>query len=210
MRWFLWAALWRRRPVQRRSHTGLRVSGLSLMARSSAGRRRCTCRPEELAVLRLLLARAGEIVTPLELKRTLWGEAHVASDSVSRCVASLRARLQPADCIQSVYKRGYRITAVVQPAGRRPAGALPRLAILPFAAGFGVPEYLGMAVAEEAMERLKGARYAIASIVARDSVFTLARRGLRRARDRHGLCVRTLFSPDSCSQPRDTTVCAPR
>ncbi len=62
--------------------------------------------PEELAVLRLLLARAGEIVTPLELKRTVWGEMHVASDGVSSCVASLRARLQPEDCIQSVYKRG--------------------------------------------------------------------------------------------------------
>ncbi len=55
---------------------------------------------------------------------------------------------------------------------------MPRLAILPFAAGFGVPEYLGMAVAEEAMERIKSARYPIASILARDSVFSLARRGL--------------------------------
>ncbi len=133
---------------------------------------------EELAVLRLLLARAGEIVTPLELKRNLWGGMHVASDSVSRCVASLRARLQPEDCIQNVYKRGYRISANVQMAGLRPAGALPRLAILPFAAGPGVPEYFGMAVTEEVMDLLSGARYAIASLVAQDSVFTLARRGL--------------------------------
>ncbi len=133
---------------------------------------------EELAALRLLLARAGEIVTPLELKRNLWGGMHVASDSVSRCVASLRARLQPEDCIQNVYKRGYRISANVQVAGLRPAGALPRLAILPFAAGRGVPEYFGMAVTEELMDLLSGARYAIASLVAQDSVFTLARRGL--------------------------------
>jgi len=134
--------------------------------------------PEELAVLRLLLARAGEIVTPLELKRTLWGGMNVASDSVSRCVASLRARLQPEDCIQSVYKRGYRISAVVQAAGRRPAGALPRLAILPFSAGSGVPEYLGMAITGEITDLLKGARNAIASLAAQDSVLALARRGL--------------------------------
>jgi TolB-like protein len=93
-------------------------------------------------------------------------------------VASLRARLQPEDCIQSVYKRGYRISAVVQAAGRRPAGALPRLAILPFSAGSGVPEYLGMAITGEVTELLKGARNAIASLAAQDSVLTLARRGL--------------------------------
>ena len=134
--------------------------------------------PRELALLRLLLARAGDIVTPLELKRALWDEKHVSSDTLYRCFASLRARLQPADCIQSVYKRGYRLAAVVEPAGSRSPAALPRLAILPFAAGFGVPEYLAIAVTEEAMERLKSARFPIASILARDSVFSLARRGL--------------------------------
>jgi DNA-binding winged helix-turn-helix (wHTH) protein/tetratricopeptide (TPR) repeat protein len=134
--------------------------------------------PREVALLRLLLARAGDIVSPLELKRALWDEKHVSSDTLSRCFATLRARLQPADCIQSVYKRGYRISAAVQPARPRPARALPRLAILPFAAGFGVPEYFSMAVTEEAMERLAGARYPIVSILARDSVFALARRGL--------------------------------
>ena len=134
--------------------------------------------PREVALLRLLLARAGDIVSPLELKRALWDEKHVSSDTLSRCFATLRARLQPADCIQSVYKRGYRISAAVQPARPRPARALPRLAILPFAAGFGVPEYFSMAVTEEAMERLASARYPIVSILARDSVFALARRGL--------------------------------
>ncbi len=133
--------------------------------------------PEELAVLRLLAARAGEIVSPRELKRAVWGEERVSSDTVSKCVASLRARLQPADCIQSVYKRGYRFSAAVESDGPRPTGDLPRLAILPFAVGYGVAEYLGSALAEETMEQLNGGHYAIASIVARDSVFTLARRG---------------------------------
>ena len=134
--------------------------------------------PEELAVLRLLLARAGEIVTPLELKRTVWGETHVAENSLSKCVASLRARLQPEDCIQSIYKRGYRISADVQPDGLRTTGELPRLAILPFATRYRVPEYLGLAVTKEVMKRLNAARYPIATFVALDSVFTLAQRGL--------------------------------
>ena len=133
---------------------------------------------DELAVLRLLLARAGETVTSLELKRALWGETRAVGKSVSRCVASLHARLQPADCIQSVYRRGYRLAAAVETAGSRPARSLPRLAILPFTTGFGVPEYLGMAVTEETMKRLSGAPHPIASILAQDSVTTLARRGL--------------------------------
>jgi DNA-binding winged helix-turn-helix (wHTH) protein/tetratricopeptide (TPR) repeat protein len=133
--------------------------------------------PEELAVLRLLAARAGEIVSPRQLKRAVWSEERVSSDTVSKCIASLRARLQPADCIQSIYRRGYRFSAAVQTDGPRPAGDLPRLAILPFAVGYGVAEYLGSALAEETMAQLNGGHYAIASIVARDSVFTLARRG---------------------------------
>ena len=132
--------------------------------------------PNELAVLHLLLARAGEIVAPLELSRALGTET--PGDGIATCVASLRARLRPADCIQSVYKRGYRFFAAVELAGLRPAGVLPRLAILPFASGLGVPDYLGMAVTEETIERLKSARCPIASLVARDSVFALAQRGM--------------------------------
>lgn len=134
--------------------------------------------PQELAALRLLLARAGEIVTPLELRHTIWGEAHVSSDSVSRCIASLRERLQPLDCIQSVYKRGHRIGVAVQMDGWRQAGSLPQLAIMPFAVGYSVPEYLGFAVTEQIMDMLSDDRPAIASIVARNSIFDLAKREL--------------------------------
>ena len=176
LRWFLWTVRCRRRRVPRRVGTGSRASGSRLMARSSTGRRRCVS-AEELAVLRLLLARAGEIVSPLELKRAVWGEERAPSDIVSKCVASLRARLQPADCIQSVYKRGYRLSAAVETDDARPSGDLPRLAVLPFATGYGVPEYLGLALAEETIQQMDGGHYAIASIVARDSVITLARRG---------------------------------
>jgi DNA-binding winged helix-turn-helix (wHTH) protein/tetratricopeptide (TPR) repeat protein len=133
---------------------------------------------EEAAVLRLLLMRAGEIVSPIELKRAVWGEEHASGEVVAKCVASLRGRLQPSDCIECIYKRGYRILAAVRTNDARPTGAMPRLAILPFGGGYGVPEYLGSAIAEAAMEQLSGADYSVASLVARESVFTLARRGL--------------------------------
>ena len=133
---------------------------------------------EELAVLRLLLARAGEIACPLELKRAVWGDEHASDEVVAKCIASLRERLHPADCIESVYKRGYRITVDVKADHTRAAGALPRLAILPFAVGYGVPEYLGSAIAEETAAQLCDAEFAGATIAARESVLTLARRGM--------------------------------
>jgi DNA-binding winged helix-turn-helix (wHTH) protein/predicted Zn-dependent protease len=132
--------------------------------------------PKELAALKMLIANAGRIVTPLELQNALWGDVHVTGDSVPRCVSSLRARLQPEECIQTLYKRGYRFTAGVRTRGA--AQDLPRLAILPFTTGYGVPEHLGPVIAEEAMARLSSARPTVVDILARDSVFTLARRGL--------------------------------
>jgi DNA-binding winged helix-turn-helix (wHTH) protein/tetratricopeptide (TPR) repeat protein len=134
--------------------------------------------PKELAALRLLLANAGSIVTPARLRQALWGDVHVTADSVPKCVSSLRARLEPEDCIQTVYKRGYRLTATVRTRGSGPGGALPRLAILPFASGYGVPDHLGSFIAEETMARLSSSWPAAVSVLAQDSVFTLARRGL--------------------------------
>jgi DNA-binding winged helix-turn-helix (wHTH) protein/predicted Zn-dependent protease len=139
--------------------------------------------PKELAALRLLLAHAGRIVTPLELRQALWGDVHVTADSVSKCVSSLRARLEPHECIQTIYKRGYRFTAEVRSEGTGPDGSgperkRPRLAILPFATRFGVPEYVGTEIAEETMARLSSAQPALVSVLAQDSVFTLAGRGM--------------------------------
>ena len=133
--------------------------------------------PKELAALQFLLAHAGQIVTPLQLKQALWGDVHVTADSVPKCLSSLRTRLEPEDCIQTVYKRGYRFTAEVRPRGAELSGALPRLAITPFTTLYGVPEHLGMGVAEETIARLTVARHPAVSVLARDSIFTLARRG---------------------------------
>ena len=134
--------------------------------------------PRELAALQFLLAHAGQIVTPVQLKQALWGDVHVTADSVPKCLSSLRAKLEPEECIQTVYKRGYRFSAEVRPHSAALAGALPRLAITPFATLYGVPEHLGMAIAEETITRLTRTRHPAVSILARDSVFTLALRGI--------------------------------
>jgi DNA-binding winged helix-turn-helix (wHTH) protein/tetratricopeptide (TPR) repeat protein len=133
--------------------------------------------PKELAALRLLVAHAGQIVSPLKLRYALWGDVHVTADSVPKCLSSLRARLEPENCIQTVYKRGYRFTAEVLRQGLPPGGELPRLAILPFATQHAVPKHLGPAIAEETIVRLSNARSPALFVLARDSVFTLVGRG---------------------------------
>ena len=135
--------------------------------------------PRELAALRMLLANAGQIVSPSQLKQALWGDVHVTADSVPKCLSSLRTRLQPDNSIQTVYKRGYRLLAEVRPFHRESSfNALPRLAIAPFTSDVGVPQHLGTAVAEEAIARLCNAPKPLVSVLARDSVFALALRGL--------------------------------
>jgi len=134
--------------------------------------------PKELTALRLLLANAGQVVSPLQLKHALWGDVHVTADSLPKCLSSLRSRLVPKALIQTVYKRGYRFTAEVKRHGAASAELLQRLAILPFANGYFVPEHLGHAIAEETIARLSNARYPILAVLARDSVFSLARSGL--------------------------------
>jgi DNA-binding winged helix-turn-helix (wHTH) protein/tetratricopeptide (TPR) repeat protein len=135
--------------------------------------------PRELAALRLLMARAGQVVSPLQLKKALWGDVHVTADSVLKCLSGLRARLEPDACIQTVYKRGYRFTEEIKWSGSgKQTGAPIRLAILPFATGYSVPEHIGPAMAEETTASLSRADHFAVIILARDSVFSLAQRGL--------------------------------
>lgn len=133
--------------------------------------------PRELAALRLLLAHAGQVISPMQLRRALWGDVHVTADSVPRCLSSLRARLEPETCIQTVYKRGYRLSAEVRRSGGGPDGSFLRLAIAPFAAGYSIPEYLGQAIAAEITASLSREFHPAVAILARDSVFNLAQRG---------------------------------
>jgi DNA-binding winged helix-turn-helix (wHTH) protein len=132
----------------------------------------------ELALLRTLLARQGEVVSVGELSGALYGLTHMSEDRVAACVASLEKHLQPADCIESVHRRGYRIHAKAE--FDREAVGQPRslLAILPFANGYDVPEYLGPAIAEQAANQLRAKRPVLVKIAAQESVSALARRGL--------------------------------
>jgi len=134
--------------------------------------------PKELAALRILLAHAGQIVSVQQLKQSLWGDVHVTDDSVPKCVSSLREFLSPFDCIQTVYKRGYRLSVGVNEKIPGPSDAPPRLAIMPFGVGANVPGYLGPAIAEETVSLLTADRFAPAHVIARDSAFSLAARGL--------------------------------
>lgn len=134
--------------------------------------------PKELAALRLLLAHSGQIVTVQQLKQALWGDVHVTDDSVPKCVSSLRELLLPTDCIQTVYKRGYRVSVAVQKQTDETRETPPRLAIMPFAVDPTVPPYLGPAIAEETIALLTADRLAPAYVLARDSAFSLAGRGM--------------------------------
>lgn len=134
--------------------------------------------PKELAALRLLLAHAGQIVTVQQLKQALWGDVHVTDDSVPKCISSLRELLSPTDCIQTVYKRGYRLSVEVRRQAFENREAPPRLVIMPFAVDVNVPVYLGAAIAEETISLFTADRLAPAHVLARDSAFSLAGRGL--------------------------------
>jgi len=112
------------------------------------------------------------------LRRAIWGDGQESAGGVAACIASLHARLEPDASIETVYKRGYRISAEVHSHSGAHSRSLRRLAILPFAAEFGVAQYLGPALAEETGAQLMRARPVVASVVAQDSVSTLACREL--------------------------------
>jgi DNA-binding winged helix-turn-helix (wHTH) protein len=164
------------------ARTGYRFGGFRLDADGTLrrGEVQVHLARKELAALRVLLVNPGRIVSPQEMKQALWDDAPALAESVSKCLASLRKKLEPEECIETIYKRGYRFCVMVRAFGE-PVGAPLRLAILPFAVEYGVPEYLGAAIAQETGVRIEGARgsgaqQAPVSIVARESVYTLARR----------------------------------
>ena len=136
--------------------------------------------PKELQALRILLESAGRVVSPLELKRQLWGNIHVTADSIPRCISSLRSALLPDEYIQTVYKRGYRLTVPVARLESSPSLTPLRIAILPFDSKHNAAQHLGPAIAEEIIAILAEHRSNFGgriSVLARDSVFALAHQG---------------------------------
>ena len=162
----------------------------------SSGETRLELTPQELAVLRLLLTHAGQIVSTARVREAVDSAggpaAGDAAQAVSACIESLRARLAPKELIETVNKRGYRLRAEVRvlrrglpaaeqgpPLAPRPVGiTAPALAILPFSATAGAPEYLAWALAEETAAHLAEAGQTWLRVASRQSVATLAGRGL--------------------------------
>ncbi len=142
------------------------------------GEKRVQLTGGELAVLRLLLEQRRKLVTHAELSRAIGHRAHIETESVAEAIASLRQLLGPEEHIQTVLKLGFCFTADVHEVTGTPPTALPHVAILPLLAEFGVAEYLGAAVTEGAIDRLGRRRPAVCALAAKESVATLAQRGL--------------------------------
>lgn len=81
--------------------------------------------PRVSGVLRLVLERAGTLVSREELLETVWKHSHVADSSLSEAVATLRQALgddprQPT-YIETIHRRGYRFIAPIGLAAAAPA-----------------------------------------------------------------------------------------
>jgi DNA-binding winged helix-turn-helix (wHTH) protein/tetratricopeptide (TPR) repeat protein len=132
----------------------------------------------ELAALRLLLEKRGTVVTHAQLSAAMGRTALGDAENVAETIASLRKRLGTEVHIQPVPKRGFRFTSDAHELTGSPHAGLPHVAVLPLLAEFGVAEYLGTAVTEGVIDRLIRRRSIVCTLAAKESVATLAHRGL--------------------------------
>jgi len=74
-------------------------------------------RPRSLAVLRLLAANPGRVVTKDEIMSVVWNDAIVTEDSLTQCVADIRRAIGDADrrTIRTVPRRGYLLSCETTP-----------------------------------------------------------------------------------------------
>src|SRR3954452_24114950 len=88
--------------------------------------------PRALALLSVLVERAGKVTSKQELLDAAWNGAYVTETSLSEAVSLLRQTLaddpQRPSYIQTVHRRGSRFIAVVQGGDERPALAPAALA----------------------------------------------------------------------------------
>src|SRR5262245_27624445 len=85
-----------------------------------AGRREIGLTPRAAAVLGVLVARAGELVTRQELFESVWGDTVVGDAALTACIKELRGALaddaRRPRFIETRHRRGYRFAARVHPA----------------------------------------------------------------------------------------------
>lgn len=77
-----------------------------------------TLRPQSFAVLRLLIARTGRLVTKDELQAAVWPGVIVTDDSLVQCIGEIRRALgdDARALVETVPRRGYRLVAAPRPA----------------------------------------------------------------------------------------------
>ncbi len=80
--------------------------------------RATTLRPQSFAVLRLLIARTGRLVTKDELLEAVWPGLIVTDDSLVQCIGEIRKALgdDARALVETVPRRGYRLAAAPRPA----------------------------------------------------------------------------------------------
>jgi len=151
-----------------------------------AGQREVRLTPKAAAVMAMLVAHAGELVTKENLFASVWPDTAVSDDALTTCIAELRRALeddarQPR-CIETRHRRGYRFAApmssveedaVPTPPPAAPTGPgavasepdMATIAVLPFAdmSPGRDHEYLCEGLAEElinALTHVEGLRVA--------------------------------------------------
>jgi adenylate cyclase len=137
--------------------------------------------PKALAVLRILMMRAGQVVTKDELFQAVWPQTVVSDDALTTSILELRQALgdnarQPR-YIETVYRRGYRFIApvAVPTAEVLPPPDKPSIAVLPFTNMSGDPEqeYFSDGLTDDLITDLS--RISSLFVIARHSTFTYKR-----------------------------------
>jgi len=96
-------------------------------------------RPRLMQVLLLLAERAGEAVSRDDFGDLVWHPSVVTDNALTSCISELRRLLDDeraeATCIETIPKRGYRLTARIEPLVGESHGSStqrPSIAVLPF------------------------------------------------------------------------------
>ena len=142
---------------------------------------RVDLRPRSFAVLRLLAANPGRIVTKQEILDKVWNGAAVSEDSLTQCIADIRRKIGDGErrIIRTIPSRGFQLTSDAGPqpfappdAALAPPGDRPSIAVLPFENMSGDPEqcYFADGVVEDIITAL--ARFPSLFVIARNSSFT--------------------------------------
>jgi len=117
-------------------HAGFRIGECLIEPRQNLIKRQDTevrLEPRVMDVLVCLAERAGEVVSRDTLNQRVWGSVVVTDQAVTNCISELRHHLgddrSANRVIETIPKRGYRLTAQVQLADPVPAPNSPQPAI---------------------------------------------------------------------------------